>query len=391
MTDYKLLEDKYLANIYAKRPVLIVKGRGARVWDADGREYIDCIGGHGVCIVGHCHPRVVEAIGKQSERLMTCSGILYNDVRGELGEKLCSITPEGLDKVFLSNSGTEAVECAIKLARKHTGKKEIIAMMKGFHGRTMGALSATWKREFRRPFEPLVPGFKIVKLDMDEIRRTVTQDTAAILFEPVQGESGVYPPPQGIYSELREFCDSRGILLIADEVQTGFGRTGKMFACEHLDVVPDVMCLAKGLGGGFPIGATVARAEVMDSFSQGEHGSTFGGNPLACAAAIATLNVIVDENLPGRAARLGEHLLGEFHDLAEKYNIVREERGLGLMLALEFRFPHREIILDACEKGLLTLSSGLNIMRFLPPLIISREELDTTVSILDEVCAQNEK
>lgn len=391
MTDYKLLEDKYLANIYAKRPVLIVKGRGARVWDADGREYIDCIGGHGVCIVGHCHPRVVEAIGKQSERLMTCSGILYNDVRGELGEKLCSITPEGLDKVFLSNSGTEAVECAIKLARKHTGKKEIIAMMKGFHGRTMGALSATWKREFRRPFEPLVPGFKIVKLDMDEIRRTVTQDTAAILFEPVQGESGVYPPPQGIYSELREFCDSRGILLIADEVQTGFGRTGKMFACEHLDVVPDVMCLAKGLGGGFPIGATVARAEVMDSFSQGEHGSTFGGNPLACATAIATLNVIVDENLPGKAARLGEHLLGEFHDLAEKYNIIREERGLGLMLALEFRFPHREIILDACEKGLLTLSSGLNIMRFLPPLIISREELDTTVSILDEVCAQNEK
>ncbi len=220
------LEDRYLANVYAKRPAVIVVGRGAKVWDVEGKEYLDFIGGHGVCVVGHCHPRVVEAISKQAEKLMTCSGILYNDARGELGEKLCQTTPEGLDKVFLSNSGTEAVECAIKLARKHTGKKEIISMMKGFHGRTLGALSATWRKNFREPFEPLVPGFKIVKQDMEEIREATTKDTAAIIFEPIQGESGVYLPPEGIYAELREFCDSHGILLMADEIQTGFGRTG---------------------------------------------------------------------------------------------------------------------------------------------------------------------
>ncbi|MFQ5711785.1 MAG: aspartate aminotransferase family protein [Candidatus Geothermarchaeales archaeon] len=391
MKNYKIMEDAYLANVYAKRPPIIVKGKGSKVWDVDGREYIDCLAGHGVCLVGHCHPRVVEAVKRQAEELMACSNILYSPVRAELGEKLCSITPGELDKVFLSNSGTESIECAIKLARKYTGKKEIVALMKGFHGRTFGALSATWNKKYREPFLPLVPGFKHVKPNITEVKNSITEDTAAVIFEPIRGEAGVVLPDDGFLPDLRELCDSRGVLLIADEIQTGLGRTGKMFACERYGIVPDVMCLSKGLGGGYPIGATLARGEVMNSLTLGEHGSTYGGNPLACAAANAAIDVIVEERLPERASRLGKYFLDSLRELAQRYKIIREARGIGLMLALELRFSNKEVILEACERGLLTLSSGLNIVRFLPPLVIKKSEIESAITILDRVFEGNER
>ncbi|NIM44572.1 MAG: acetylornithine/succinylornithine family transaminase [Nitrososphaeria archaeon] len=391
MKDYQTLEDTYLANVYSKRPLIAVKGRGAKVWDSTGREYIDCLAGHGVCILGHCHPKVIEAVHKQVEELISCSNLLYNPVRAEFGERLCSIAPKGLNKVFLSNSGTEAVECAIKLARKHTGRKEVIALMRAFHGRTLGALSATWNKKYREPFLPLIPGFKHVKPTIDAVKDAITEDTAAIIFEPIMGESGVIRPPEGFVSALGELCESRGILLIADEIQTGLGRTGKMFACEHFGVTPDIMCLAKGLANGYPIGATLAKEDIMNSLTVGEHGSTYGGNPLACAAAVTTIDVLLDDRLPEKTVELGRYFLDNLIEISRRYSIVRGARGVGLMLALELRFTNREIIREACENGLLTLSSGLNIIRFLPPLVIKKEEIDTAIAILDKACESNER
>lgn len=296
---YVHLEDTFEAQTYAKRPVVIVRGKGALVWDTEGKEYIDCVAGHGVSLTGHCHPKIVEAIKRQAEKLITCPGILYNDARAELVEKLAKIAPKGLTRTFLSNSGTEAVECAIKVARKYTGKKEIIAMTKGFHGRSLGALSATWEKKYREPFEPLVPGFNHVKFgDADEVREAINENTAAVIVEPVQGEAGIYPAPEGYLKELREICDEKDVLLIFDEIQSGLGRTGEMFACMHWGVTPDIMTLAKGIAGGVPMGATIAREEVMNSLKEGEHGTTFGGNPLACAAANTTLDVIVEGKTP---------------------------------------------------------------------------------------------
>ncbi|HID90979.1 TPA: aminotransferase class III-fold pyridoxal phosphate-dependent enzyme, partial [Candidatus Bathyarchaeota archaeon] len=293
--DVMEIEGRCSSRVAPKRPIVIVRGQGAVVWDIDGREYIDCIGGHGVCNVGHCHPRVVDAIRRQAGRLIACPNSMYNDVRAKLLERLIEVTPRGLTKAFLANSGAESVECALKLARRYTGKTEVIAMRRGFHGRTMGSLSATWRPEYRRPFEPLVPGFKHVPFgDADAVRKAVTDDTAAVIVEPVQGEGGVHVSPDGYLQQLREVCDDRGLLLVFDEVQTGFGRTGKMLALEHWGVLPDVICLAKAIAGGVPMGATVAKGEVMDALRPKEHGSTLGGNPLACAAAMAAIDVVVE-------------------------------------------------------------------------------------------------
>lgn len=380
------IEEKYFAKTYAKRPLVIVRGRGALVWDLDGREYIDCVGGHGICVVGHCHPKVVEAIKMQAERLITCPGMFYNDARAELLEKLVNIAPRGLNRVFLSNSGTEAVECAIKLARKYTGKKGIIATVRGFHGRTMGALSATWEAKYRKPFEPLVPGFSHVPFgDAEAVRKAIDSDTAAVIVEPVQGEGGVHVAPEGYLKELREVCDEKGVLLIFDEVQTGFGRTGKMFACMHWDVTPDIMAVAKAIAGGVPMGATLAREDIMLSLQETEHGSTFGGNPLACAAASATIDVIVNERLPERAERLGRLLKNGLEKVKEESKIVREVRGLGLMIGVELKLKCKEYVLKAMEKGVLLLTSGLNVIRLLPPLVIEEEQIEKVVQVLSEV------
>ena len=382
------VEEKIMANTFSKRNRVITRGKGALVWDINGNEYIDCTGSYGVCIVGHCHPRVVEAVKRQVETLIACHASFYNDARSELLEKIIGIAPKGLDKVFLSNSGAESVECAIKLARKYSGKPEIIAMVGAFHGKTMGALSATWKKKYRVPFMPLVPGFKHVPPNnLEKVRDAITEKTAAILVEPVRGESGVRVPSDDFLPGLREICDEKDVLLIFDEVQTGFGRTGKVFACEHWNVVPDVLCLAKSLAGGIPMGATFARHDVMSAFQRGEHSSTFSGNPLVCAAASAAIDVLVEERLPERAATLGRYFKGKLEGLQEKYRIVREVRGLGLMLGMELRFDVYNILLGCMDRGVLVLDAGRNVLRFLPPLVIEKEQIDRVVEVLDVVMA----
>jgi len=385
------IEQTHMANVYAKKNLVITRGKGATLWDINGREYIDCMGSYGVAIVGHCHPKVVEAIKQQSETLISCHGSMYNDSRSRLLEKLVQITPSGLDKAFLSNSGAEAVECAIKLARKRSGKKEVIAMMGAYHGKTMGALSATWDKKYRDPFLPLVPGFKHVPYgNPEKLRDAVTADTAAILVEPIQGEGGVRVPPQGYLNEVREICDEKGILMIADEVQTGFGRTGKVFACEHSKVIPDIMCLAKAVGGGLPLGITIAKQDVMSSLKLGEHSTTFGGNPLVCAAAAAAIDVLITERLAERAAELGAHFIKRLERLQAEHSIVREVRGAGLMICVETRFDVLNILQKLMGEGIIALDAGRNIVRFLPPLVISGEQLDTVTNSMDKVLTEEE-
>jgi acetylornithine/LysW-gamma-L-lysine aminotransferase len=386
------VEQTCMANTYSKRPVVIVKGQGATLWDVNGREYLDCMGAYGVCVVGHCHPRVVEAIQQQAARLLACHSSLYNDARSTFLRKLVDVTPTALNKVFLANSGTETVEAAIKLARKHTGRSEILAFMGGYHGKTLGSLSATWDKRYRTPFEPLVPGFIHVPYGRpDRVKDAVTEATAAVLVEPIQGEGGIKVPPLDFLSELRVICDATGALLICDEVQTGLGRTGRLFASEHFNVVPDVLCLAKAIGGGVPIGAMVAKEAVMASLTVGDHSSTFGGNPLTCAAAAAAVDVVVEERLPERAARLGSYFMARLKELQEKYTVVREVRGMGLMIGMEFRFDVYNLILGALKQGVLMLDAGRNVLRFLPPLVISREQLDRVVEVLDAVIGEEER
>ncbi len=383
------LEENLMANVYSKRPRVITRGRGALVWDINGREYIDCTGSYGVSIVGHCHPKVVKAVKRQVETLISCHASFYNDVRSELLQKITSISPKGLNKVFLSNSGSESVECAIKLARKFSGKPEIIAMVGAFHGKTMGALSATWKQKYREPFKPLVPGFKHVPPNnLEKVKEAITEKTAAILVEPIRGEGGVRVPSDDFMPGLREICDETGVLLIFDEVQTGFGRTGKIFACEHWNVVPDILCLAKSVAGGLPMGATFAKEDIMASFKRGEHSSTFSGNPLVCAAASATIDVLVEEKLPERAATLGRYFMEKLEALREKHRIVREIRGLGLMIGMEMRFDVYDIIMGCIDNGVLVLDAGRNVLRFLPPLVIKKEQIDTVVDVLDVIMGE---
>jgi len=387
------IEDAYLARVYQKFPISIVRGKGAFVYDANGKEYIDCMSGYGVSLVGHCHPRVVEAIQRQSQLLITCHGSFYNDKRAELLEKLVKITPEELDKVFLCNSGAESVECALKAAVKYTGRSQIISTVRGFHGKTLGALSATWNPKYRNHFKSLISeNFKFMPFGkLEKAEETITEETAAVIVEPVQGEGGVHVAPPGYLRGLREICDDRGVVLIFDEVQTGFGRTGRMWASEHWNVTPDIMCVAKALGGGLPIGATIAKAEIMDSLKTGEHSSTFGGNPLACAAACATIDVILEENLPERAQSLGKRFKRILEKMVDEFRVLREVRGLGLMIGLESRLFVHNVLMKALEDGLILLYSGRNVIRFLPPLVIEMNQLERAAEILKGIFAEEDK
>jgi acetylornithine/LysW-gamma-L-lysine aminotransferase len=389
--DFIDIENRLMANVFSKRPVVLVKGRGAVIYDIKGKQYIDCTGSYGVALIGHSHPEIVKAIHQQAQRLISCHGCFYSDARAEFLEKLVNIMPSGLNKVFLSNSGAEAVECAIKLARKYTGKPEIIAFMGGFHGKTMGALSITWDKKYREPFMPLVPGIVHVPPDnLEKVKDAINEKTAAIIVEPIRGEGGIRVPPDGFLQGLREICREKNVLLIFDEVQTGLGRTGKMFACEHWKTVPDIMCLAKPLAGGLPIGVTVAKENIMSSFKVGEHSSTFGGNPLVCAAASATIDVIVREKLPERAATNGEYFKKKLAGLQEKHRIIKEVRGLGLMLGMELRVDILNALLRMLDRGVLLLEAGRNVLRFLPPLVIEREQIDQVVSMLDATVEEEE-
>jgi len=394
MSEYDIIsfENRLMANVFAKRPLVITQGKGALVWDIKGKEYVDCTSSYGVALLGHSHPKIVEAICKQAETLISCHASFYNNKRTEFLQKLMSITPTGLNKAFLSNSGAESVECAIKLARKFTGKPEIIAVMGGYHGKTMGALSATWDKKYREPFQPLVPEFKHVPPDnLERLSEAITDKTAAVLLEPIRGEGGIRVPPDEFLPGVKELCDEKNILLILDEVQTSFGRTGKMFGCDHWSVTPDVMCLAKPLAGGLPIGITVAKEEVMSSFKIGDHSTTFSGSPLVCAAGCAAIDVLVKDKLVERAEKIGGYFKAKLEELQAKHNVVKEVRGLGLMLGMEFRYDVRNIILKTMERGVLILDAGRTVVRFLPPLVIEKEQIDKAVAVLDEVIGEEQK
>ena len=384
-------ENRLMANVFSKKPIVITTGKGALVWDINGKEYVDCTGSYGVALLGHSHPKIVEAVCKQAEKLISCHAGYYNDKRAEFLQKLTSITPKGLNKAFLSNSGAESVECAIKLARKYTGKPEIIALMGAFHGKTMGALSATWDKKYREPFQPLVPEIKHVPPDnLEKAKEAISDKTAALLVEPIRGEGGIRVPPGGFLAGLREICDEKRILLIFDEVQTGLGRTGKLFACEHWGVIPDVMCLAKPLAGGLPLGATVAKEEVMSSLKIGEHSTTYSGNPLVCAAGCAAIDLLIEEKVAEHAAMLGAYFKSQLENLKSEHHIVKEVRGLGLMLGMELKFDVLHVLLKSMENGVLVLDAGRNVVRFLPPFVISKEQIDKVISVLDVVLKEEE-
>ncbi len=384
-------ENKLMANVFAKKPIVLTRGKGAVVWDINGKEYIDCSSSYGVALLGHCHPKIVAAVKAQAEQLISCHAGYYNDKRSEFLQKLVQITPKGLDKAFLSNSGAESVECAIKLARKFTGKQEIIAVMGAFHGKTMGALSATWDKKYREPFQPLIPEIKHVPPDnAEKLREAISDKTAAVLMEPVRGEGGVRVPPDGFLKEVREICSEKNVLLMFDEVQTAFGRTGKLFGCQHWNVTPDVMCLAKPFAGGLPIGITVAKESIMSAFKVGEHSTTFSGSPLVCAAGCAAIDALVEEKLPERAAQTGKYLKSQLEDLMAKHKIIKEVRGLGLMLGVELRFDVLNVILKALGRGVLVLDAGRTVVRLLPPLVIEKEQVDKAIAVLDAVLGEEE-
>ncbi len=377
------LEQQHDAGTYPKRDVVLVRGQGVRVWDEAGREYIDCVGGHGVVLLGHCHPAVTAAIARQAEVLVTCPGIFYNDRRAQLMARLADLT--GLRRAFLCNSGAEAVEGAIKLARLSTGRTGVVATMRGFHGRTMGALSATWEKAYREPFLPLLPGLEHVPFDdIDKMAAVVNENTAAVLVEIVQGEGGVRPGRGDYFRALERLCHERGALLVVDEVQTGFGRTGQMFAFQHHGIGPDMLCLAKGMAGGVPMGA-VMLGERVQNIRPGVHGSTFGGNPLACAAALATLDVLEQEDLARQAADKGAYLLQRLAALDRP--VVREVRGLGLMVGIELRVKAQPYLKALLELGVLALPAGATVIRLLPPLTIEYAELDRVAAAIQAALA----
>jgi len=376
-------EERYTAGCSPKRPVAIVRGQGAHVWDEEGNEYIDCVGGHGVVLVGHCNPAVVKAIAEQAERLITCPEIFYNDVRARLLERLVEIAPPGLNRAFLCNSGTESVEAALKLARLSTGRTEFVAMRHAFHGRSMGSLSATWNPRYRTPFLPLVPGFTHIPLnDLDALDQAVTENTAAVILEVVQGEGGINRAKPEFLAATQELCTARGALLIVDEVQTGFGRTGRLFACEHDDVRPDILCLAKGIGGGVPMGATLL-GERVQGITPGVHGTTFGGNPLSCAAALASIDYILEHDLPAQAAQKGDWVIKRLQRIQAP--IIREVRGLGLMIGIDLRRRVTRYLKALMQEGVLALPAGSTVLRLLPPLVISDEDLATVCDAIERV------
>ena len=381
-TDYKAMEHKFGLVLAAKRDLVAVRGQGALLYDEQGREYIDCAAGIGVASLGHAHPKVVAAVQAQAQTLITCPHVLYNDVRSKMLEKLIEVTPRNLTRAFLCNSGAEAVEAALKFARLHTKRSNFVTAMRGFHGRTMGAVSATFTKKYRRAFEPLVPGFSYVPFNkIDKLAAAIDDDTAAVMLEIVQGEGGVNPIQTDYITAARELCTQRGALLIIDEIQTGFCRTGKFFACEHFDLQPDMMTLAKALGGGVPIGATMLSNEIK--VEPGLHGTTFGGNPLACAAALAAMETFQNENLAQRAGELGEYFAARFSEkpLAQ----VRAVRQLGLMIGIELKCKVQEVLALLLERNIIALPAGPNVIRLLPPLVIEKQQLDRVVEVLHDV------
>ena len=382
------LEQTHTSGIYAKRDLTVVRGKDATIWDDQGRSYIDCTSNQGVNTLGYSNEAVAKAIAEQAQTLMSASEMFYNDRRAQFMDLLYSILPPPMKRIFLCNSGTESIEAAIKFARLSTGRTNIIATVRAFHGRSMGALSATYEPKYREPFKPLVPGFSHVPYNnLDAMREAVNDETAAIIVEPVQGEGGVHPASAEYIQGLRQLADQHGALLILDEVQTGFGRTGKWFAFEHFGVVPDLLAMGKAIAGGVPMGA-VAINDTIKNLAPGVHGTTFGGNPLACAAAIASLNEMKRLDLPQMAAEKGLY----FKERLEEINspLIREVRGLGLLLGAELKTKTAPTLRALQAEGVLALPAGMNVLRFLPPAIITREQIDTVIEKVTKVLASQQ-
>ena len=390
------LEQAHHARLYRRYPVTLVEGRGARVTDSAGREYIDALAGIAVNSVGHCHPEVVAAIRDQAGRLIHASNLYYFEPQGRLAARLTAAA--GLERVFFTNSGTEAVEGALKLARRHAARHGrrggVISMQGCFHGRSTGALSMHSAKQ-RAAFEPLLEGFRQIPFnDAAALADALDGTTVAVILEPVQGEGGMRPADPAYLREVRRLCDENGAVMILDEIQCGAGRTGTFFAFQQADVRPDIVTAAKALGGGVPIGAVLAREEIVAAFDYGDHGTTYGGNPLACAAADAAVRVIQEEKLADRARELGAHLTRRLREAQESRPSIREVRGLGLMVGVELAFPGKPIVGAMLERGVLSNCTAETVMRFVPPLVISREDLDTVVDVflacLDEEAARQD-
>ena len=389
-----MLEDITLGNLYQKLPITIEKGLGSHVWDVDGNEFIDCMGAYGVAIVGHKNQRVNDAIKNQIEKIISVHSSFYNKTRENFLEALLRVSPKKLSNIYLGNSGTEAVEAAIKFSRKYSGKKGMIAMKGSYHGRTMGSLSLTFAPKYKKSFEPLIENTQFCEFgNIHELESKINSDTGFIIVEPIQGESGINPAPDGFLQQIRKLCDEKNIVLVFDEVQCGLGRTGKMWACEHWNVIPDILCTSKGLAGGIPMSATLTKPEILGSMEKGEQSSTFGGNPLACAASIATLTALTTDGLIDNSAKMGSLLLSGLEKLKNKHHIIREIRGKGLMIAIEFEVDVKNLLIDAIKHRIIflfSLYSDKNIFRLLPPLVFTENDVFEVLRVLDEIISNEE-
>ena len=385
-------EDQFMGNLYQRFPVTIEKGVGAHVWDVDGKEYIDCMGGYGVALVGHQNKRVNDAIKEQIDKIITVHSSLYNKTREEFLKTLIGLAPKGLTQVHLNNSGAEAIEAAMKFARKFTGKKGMVAMKGSYHGKSFGALSLTFNPKYRKAFAPLVEKVSFASYgDMESLRLVIDDDTAFIILEPIQGESGIIVAPDNFLQQVRELCDEKGILLIFDEIQAGLGRTGRLWACDHWNTAPDILCLAKGIAGGVPMGATLVRPDILSSMGKGEHSSTFGGNPISCAAGTAALKALTEDGLIENSEKMGKIFREGLEKLKENHTMIREIRGKGLMIGIEMKFEVRDILMGLIKKGVLMLYSGRNILRILPPLVISEDDVTKVLHALDSILTEEEQ
>ncbi|MBA5868126.1 MAG: acetylornithine transaminase [Nitrospira sp. CR1.3] len=382
--------EQFLMGTYARQPISIVRGRGTKVYDLEGREYTDFVGGIAVNVLGHGHPDLVAAIQRQVAQLIHASNLYYTEPQVKLAETL--VDHSFADKVFFCNSGAEANEAAIKLARRYShakygdGRYEIVTMKNSFHGRTMATLTATGQEKVQKGYQPLVPGFSYVDFNhFAELERAVGDKTAAVMLEPVQGEGGVHVADREYLKATRDLCTGRDVLLIFDEVQTGVGRTGSLFAYEQLGVEPDIMTLAKGLGGGVPIGACLARDSVAQAFGPGSHASTFGGNPLACAAALAVFRVLLEGRVLEQARQMGDYLAKGLSDCKDRHHVVRDVRGLGLLQGMELEMDAKNVVSDCLKRGLLINATSERILRFVPPLIVTQREIDRLLDVLSQI------
>ncbi|MEG6616942.1 acetylornithine transaminase [Peptococcaceae bacterium 1198_IL3148] len=380
---------QYVMNTYGRLPMALVKGKGVKVWDADGKEYLDFLAGLAVNSLGHCHPRVVKAIWRQANTLMHVSNIYYIEPQVQLAKLL--VENSCADKAFFCNSGAEANEGAIKLARKYAklnygpDKYEIITAIQSFHGRTLATITATGQPKYQKDLEPLPAGFKYVPFnDLEALKQAIGPHTCAIMLEPIQGEGGVHPAGKEYLQGVAELCKQNNLLLLFDEVQCGLGRTGKFLAHQLYGVEPDIFTLAKALGNGFPVGAMLAKEQVAAAFKPGDHASTFGGNPLAATAALATVQVLLDEGVMENAQQMGQYFKDKLKFLAGKYQQIKEIRGAGLMIGVELTVEGKEIVNRCRQQGLLINCANNNVLRFLPPLIIKQADIDQAIEILDQ-------